>query len=193
MVSSPLFPYDRAGRCVESGQNLASKFDLQPTFASRVDPPAARSRPAMTLWDVFLSTMCGIYYPGGIRIRVILRQNRLQILSWLWDRGVCTRFWVCNITIGWRAFAWDGVTYEFFMDEYLVINNKVYQDIRLGVAWVSMYRRLYSDTGRPTRPRPPPPAGVLSRLPSIPATRPPPPQDEPCSPTLGASPDSEPE
>ena len=138
----------------------------------------------MTLWDVFLTTTCGIYYPGGIRIRVILRQNRLQILSWLWDRGVCSRFWVCNITIGWRAFAWDGVTYEFFMDEYLVINNKVYQDIRVEVGWVSL---VDSDPGRPARRRPPPPAGVLSSLPSIPATRPPPPEDGPCSPTLSLS------
>ena len=106
----------------------------------------------MTLWDMFLLSSYGIYHPGGLRIRVILRQNRLQTLSWSWDRGVCSRFWVWCITIGWRKFALCGRTYEFYIDGYLVIDNKVYQD------WGGMGRSVASTLQRLRLPHPTPAA-----------------------------------
>jgi hypothetical protein len=69
-----------------------------------------------------------MHSPGGLRIRLILRQNRLQTHSWLGDRSVLAVGFGCGILLGWRAFLFEGVTYDFYIDEYLVMNNKIHRD-----------------------------------------------------------------
>ncbi len=67
----------------------------------------------------------------------------------------------CGILLGWRAFAFEGVTYEFYIDEYLVIDNKVYQDIRVGAGWVALVASILANPAAPPDPgRPAPTRGI---------------------------------
>ena len=65
--------------------------------------------------------------------------------------------------LGWRSFTWMKNTYVFRMGAYLIIENKVFEDIRVGTGWVVL--RACLEEGNLERPPPPQPTRTMVCVP----------------------------